>query len=69
MTFEEGTEKIHNALFANCGSLKTVNIPDTVKTIGQYAFIYCENLESVNIQKVLQLLKQAALLIAATLRA
>ena len=49
VTFEEGTEKIHNALFANCGSLKTVNIPDTVKTIGQYAFIYCENLESVNI--------------------
>ncbi len=49
VTFEEGTEKIHNALFANCGSLKTVNIPDTVKTIGQYAFFWCGNLESVNI--------------------
>lgn len=49
VTFEEGTEKVHNALFANCGSLKQINLPSTVNTIGKYAFYYCTGLEKVDL--------------------
>ena len=38
VTFEKGTLEIANSLFADCNSLLTVEIPDTVTTIGGSAF-------------------------------
>lgn len=40
---------IGNKAFSNCGSLKSVVIPDSVISIGEYAFSYCTSLESVTI--------------------
>ena len=40
---------IPNSAFKNCDSLTSVNIPDSVTTIGESAFLYCTSLTSVNI--------------------
>lgn len=42
----EGTTNIPQYSFYYCEGLKTVNIPDTVRTIGENAFHNCTNLES-----------------------
>ena len=35
---------IDNSAFADCSSLTSINIPNSVKTIGDYAFIRCSTL-------------------------
>ena len=46
----DGVETIPNYLICNCGSLTgTVAIPNSVTTIGQYAFYDCSNIDSVTI--------------------
>lgn len=44
-----GSTKITDYAFRNCDSLKSIEIPDTVKSIGQYAFYGCNALTSVTI--------------------
>ena len=45
--FEDGTERIPSVVLAHCGSVKYITIPDTVRTIGTYAFYKCSALETV----------------------
>ena len=49
--FENGSQcnTIDNYAFAECSSLKLIEIPGTVSTIGEYAFNYCTSLESITI--------------------
>ena len=41
--------EIYNFAFYNCTSLKSINIPDSVTSIGLYAFYECANLNNVTI--------------------
>ena len=47
--FSKGTSAICRGILANCPSLKSVDIPDSVKSIGAFAFSGCEALESVRL--------------------
>lgn len=47
--FSKGTSAICRGILANCPSLKSVDIPDSVKSIEAYAFSGCTSLESVEI--------------------
>ena len=49
LTIKEGTLGIASQAFQYCYGLTTVNIPNSVKTIGIRAFSDCNNLSSVNI--------------------
>lgn len=44
---ESGVTTIGNCMFYTCDSLKSVIIPNTIKTIGDYSFGYCYNLEDI----------------------
>lgn len=48
---EPGTTRIEDDAFNFCDALKKVMIPDTVRTIGEYAFANCQNLEEVCFQQ------------------
>lgn len=38
--------------FYGCGNLEVVLLPETVKTLGAYAFCYCENLKYINADRL-----------------
>ncbi|MBP5601704.1 MAG: leucine-rich repeat protein [Treponema sp.] len=40
---------ISDYVFANCSSLKSITIPDTVLSIGKYAFYNCSSLEEISV--------------------
>ena len=46
---KEGTKVICNNAFCWCRSLTSINIPDSVTSIGNEAFSWCESLTSINI--------------------
>lgn len=46
VTFEEGTTWIHAGMFAGSG-IKTIEIPDTVTGMGEYAFACCNQLQEI----------------------
>ena len=46
---KEGTKVICNAAFSECEYLTSINIPDSVTSIGYAAFYECESLTSINI--------------------
>ena len=48
---EPETTRIEDNAFDFCDALKKVMIPDTVRTIGEYAFANCKNLEEVCFQQ------------------
>ena len=48
-TVKSGTLTIAGSAFADCESLTSVTIPDSVTTIGEYAFSDCDSLTSVTI--------------------
>lgn len=52
--FAEGgaLEEISRGVFGNCISLKRVELPDSVKTVGALAFYGCGSLESVSLPSV-----------------
>lgn len=39
--------RILSGAFGNCSTLRTISLPDTVDSIGDYAFCFCISLESV----------------------
>lgn len=47
---KEGTKVICNEAFSRCESLTSINIPDSVTSIGDSAFRWCKTLTSINIQ-------------------
>ena len=54
MTFGEGTNNIPNTLFHGCQALTAIEIPATVKTIGENAFEDCSALASVKLNEGLE---------------
>lgn len=46
--------------FYNCSKLENVNIPETLKIIGDYAFFRCLNLETINFPNALKKIGQSA---------
>lgn len=46
--------------FYECSSLKEINIPNSIKKIGQYAFYYCSSLERVNLPNSLEAIGDCA---------
>ena len=56
----DGITRIGSWAFGNCGNLKRVTLPDSVRTIGERAFHFCTNLTDVSLGKgVLRLEKGA----------
>ena len=51
LEFNKELTEIPDNLFYESYTLRSVQIPDTVTSIGQYAFCYCENLEKINTPK------------------
>ena len=51
VTFEDGTTRVANSLFAGCTGLESIKIPDTVTSIDDYAFYGCTNLKSIHMGK------------------
>ena len=49
VTFEKGTTKVAQNLFADCTGLEEIVIPETVTSINYNAFLNCSNLKSVTI--------------------
>ena len=44
--------KINDRAFAGCGDLRSVTIPETVKSIGKQAFYNCKQLRNITIKTV-----------------
>lgn len=49
VTLSEGLETLGNFAFGNCENLRKINLPSTLKAIGQHAFIYCTALQEVTV--------------------
>ena len=49
ISFEQGASRAVKCIASNCPQLKKVNLPDTLKEIGERAFYNCPSLESINI--------------------
>ncbi len=56
----KNAEKINDTLFYGCSSLKSVEIPDTVKEIGSSAFYGCSKLETFVFPTELRVIKGSA---------
>lgn len=54
ITFENGIEKLYTDACSHNDNLHTVNIPESMRSIGEYAFTYCPSLENVNISEGLE---------------
>lgn len=49
ISFEHGASRAVKCIASNCSQLKKVNLPDTLKEIGERAFYNCPSLESINV--------------------
>ena len=52
----EGVEYIGEYAFYGCSSLQTINLPDTITTIGNQCFRYCPSLDNVKLPSKLTIL-------------
>lgn len=66
-TIKEGTEVICNGSFQGCSELLSVELPDSVKAIGDDAF-GCEKLQSVKLSESLEVLYSGAFLFCSSLK-
>ena len=57
--FAKGTTDISRSLLRNTG-LEKIELPDTIKNVGEYAFAGCENLEEVKLANGTEQLKKYA---------
>ena len=57
---KEGTKEICNRAFLWCKSLSSINIPDSVTSIGDWAFGICTSLTSINIPNSVTSIGRAA---------
>ena len=48
-SIKEGTRFIRGSAFAGCSNLNSINIPNSVTSIGEYAFCGCSSLTSITI--------------------
>ena len=49
--YYEGNNYAYYGFFGNCSSLTSISIPESVTTIGEFAFYYCSSLTSISIPK------------------
>ena len=56
----EGVERIGNAAFQGCTSLKSVELPEGLKAIGSHAFSWCKRLKSVTFPSGLETIEDRA---------
>ncbi|EAX97165.1 Leucine Rich Repeat family protein [Trichomonas vaginalis G3] len=47
VTIQEGSIRIGIKSFENCSSLESIKIPQSIKTISKYSFLYCKKLKSI----------------------
>ena len=66
-TIKEGTEIICNESFQECSELQSVELPDSVKAIGDDAF-GCEKLQSVKLSESLEVLYSGAFIFCSSLK-
>lgn len=50
ISYRNGSYESWNGAFENCGSLESITIPSSVKTIGRYAFAFCDKLKIVRFE-------------------
>ncbi|OJX83751.1 MAG: hypothetical protein BGP01_10030 [Paludibacter sp. 47-17] len=58
--FAENSLTISPSMFENCGQLSTVNIPDSVNSIGSYAFKNCTSLPVIHIPGTVKVIDEGA---------
>lgn len=53
LRFDADVDRLGESTFKECRTLKTITLPETVKTIGKDAFRYCESLTEINLPQTL----------------
>ena len=53
LRFDADVDRLGESTFKECRTLKTITLPETVKTIGKEAFQYCESLTEINLPQTL----------------
>ena len=60
VTFESGTTRIAEYLFANCTGLETITIPEGITSIDMGAFKNCKNLKTINLSQSITTIEWSA---------
>ena len=58
-TYSSPANGNNKGLFRNCVTLKTINLPNTITTIGEYAFNGCTALENITLPKDLKKISES----------
>lgn len=54
ITFGEKVQNIPSFICCEQSEIETINLPNTVTSIGDYAFAFCENLKTINIPNIVK---------------
>ncbi|WP_144581930.1 leucine-rich repeat domain-containing protein, partial [Campylobacter coli] len=60
LKLNEGLEVIENYAFSECESLEEIILPDSLKSIGEYAFKKCSSLKNLNFNEGLEVIENYA---------
>ena len=63
-----GIKRIEFGAFASCSSLKNVEIPGTVESVGEWAFSHCSGLEELRLGKGIKTIEEDAFADCSSLR-